>query len=285
MSYLNKIKAVSYAGKPKSNTAMFLSAKAGKLLTHLKDVNNCLIFAEHGLEVPDDLLQKHHFEFSSNPQLAYFEFTKELVAENNKTNKNRKYSTLENGSIIGENVRIGDNVTIEPFVFIEHDCSIGSNSFIGSGSVIKRTKIADYVHIAENAVIGADGFNLVRVDDNLVNLPTLGKVIISQGAYIGSNTVVSAGLAGETRILEYAQIDADCHIHHDCQLDKNTTICSNVTMGGFVHIGEDSFIGIGAQIKNRITIGKNTIIGMGSVVIRNVEDNKTVYGNPAKIGN
>lgn len=282
MNFLDKIKAVSYAGEPKSNTAMFLSAKADNLLMSLKEVDNCLVFADNGLKVPDELLQKHHFEFSNNPQIAYYEFSRKLEKEKKEKNKARKYTTLENGSVIGENINIGNNVTIEPFVFIEHDCSIGSNSYLGSGSVLKRAEIAEQVYVANNAVIGADGFNLVCVDGNLFNMPTLGKITIDQGAYIGSNTVISAGLAGETRILANAQIDAGCHIHHDCQIGKNTTICSNVAMGGFVTIGEDSFLGIGAQIKNRIKIGKNALIGMGSVVIRNVGENKTVYGNPAK---
>lgn len=282
MNYLDSIKAVSYIGDPISYTAMFLSAKAGKLLRYLEAVEHCLIFAEQGLKVPEELLKKHHFEFSNNPQLAYYEFTKKLEEDRIQKNKERTYSTLDNGAKIGENVTIGKNVKIEPFVLIDHDCEIGDDTYLGTGSIVKRSKIAENVHIAEQVIIGADAFNLVRIDGNFVNMPTLGEVEIKQAVYIGSHSIISAGLAGKTKIFEHAQIDANCHIHHDCQVSKNSTICTNVKTGGFVKIGENSFIGIGTQIKNRINIGENTVIGMGSVVIRDVENDATVYGNPAR---
>ena len=37
-----------------------------------------------------------------------------------------------------------------------------------------------------------------------------------------------------------------------------------------------------ATILPRIKIGNDAIIGAGSVVVRNVEENTTVFGNPAK---
>ena len=40
-------------------------------------------------------------------------------------------------------------------------------------------------------------------------------------------------------------------------------------------------IGVGACIKNNITIGNNTTIGAGSVVVKNIDENTIAYGNPA----
>ena len=53
-------------------------------------------------------------------------------------------------------------------------------------------------------------------------------------------------------------------------------------LGGNVSIGQNSWIGIGSVIKQNIRIGSNVVIGAGSVVINDVEDNKIVYGVPAK---
>lgn len=36
-------------------------------------------------------------------------------------------------------------------------------------------------------------------------------------------------------------------------------------------------------MRNGITIGENAIVGMGSVVTKDVPDNAVVYGNPAKV--
>lgn len=46
--------------------------------------------------------------------------------------------------------------------------------------------------------------------------------------------------------------------------------------------GELSFIGIGATIIQAIKIGKNVIIGAGSVVIKDIPVNVIAVGNPSK---
>ena len=47
-------------------------------------------------------------------------------------------------------------------------------------------------------------------------------------------------------------------------------------------IKEGSYIGMNSSIKERVTLGKWSIVGMGSVVIKNVKENSVVVGNPAK---
>ncbi len=279
-----KITEVSYIGEPKSNTAMFLSAKAGHLLDNLETVENCLIFAEFGLDVPSNLLEKHSFEFSAKPQLAYYHFTKKISDQIMQKMRTKEYKVLDNGARIGENVSLGDDVIIGAGVIIEHDSWLGDHVFIGNGAIVQRAKIEKHVRIGENTVIGADGYNLVRDENgNLLSMPTLGTVEISQGATINSNCTISAGLAGVTRIGSFTHIDSLSHIHHDCQIGEEVEIASSVSMGGFTTIKSGSFVGIGTNIKNRITIGKNVLIGMGSVVIEDIPDNSKAYGVPAQV--
>jgi acetyltransferase-like isoleucine patch superfamily enzyme len=42
-------------------------------------------------------------------------------------------------------------------------------------------------------------------------------------------------------------------------------------------------IGMGTNILNQVKIGKNTIIGAGSVVTKDIPDNVVAYGSPCKI--
>lgn len=49
-----------------------------------------------------------------------------------------------------------------------------------------------------------------------------------------------------------------------------------------ITIGDDCWIGGGAIILPGITIGNRCIVGAGSVVTKNVPDNTTVVGNPAR---
>lgn len=50
-----------------------------------------------------------------------------------------------------------------------------------------------------------------------------------------------------------------------------------------VKIKEGSWIGAGAIILPGVTIGKNSVVGAGSIVTKNVEDFTVVAGNPAKL--
>ena len=47
-------------------------------------------------------------------------------------------------------------------------------------------------------------------------------------------------------------------------------------------IGQNVVIGANVVIIGNITIGDNVVIGAGSVVVKDVPDNCTVAGNPAK---
>jgi len=48
-------------------------------------------------------------------------------------------------------------------------------------------------------------------------------------------------------------------------------------------LGDNVHIAMSATIREKIKIGKNSIVGMGSVVIKDVPSNVTVFGIPAKI--
>ena len=55
-----------------------------------------------------------------------------------------------------------------------------------------------------------------------------------------------------------------------------------VNTGGNVRINDLCQIGIGASIKDKVTIKKNTIIGGGAFVNKNCDSNSTYFGVPAK---
>lgn len=52
---------------------------------------------------------------------------------------------------------------------------------------------------------------------------------------------------------------------------------------GEIEVGDNTFIGVGCLILPGSTIGRNCIIGAGSVVRGPIPDDSVVFGNPAKV--
>jgi len=67
-------------------------------------------------------------------------------------------------------------------------------------------------------------------------------------------------------------------------LEDNVTVGHQVMLHG-CSIGEGSLIGIQAVILNNVKIGRNCIVGAGSVVTEGKEfpDNSLIFGSPAKL--
>ena len=80
-------------------------------------------------------------------------------------------------------------------------------------------------------------------------------------------------------------ISAGTNIIHHASLEQGVFVSNGCNVGAFVRIKENAFVGMGATIimSGPISIGINSIIGAGAVVIKSVEDNLTVVGNPSRI--
>ncbi|MBC5781045.1 serine O-acetyltransferase [Blautia difficilis] len=84
-----------------------------------------------------------------------------------------------------------------------------------------------------------------------------------------------------------------CHRGFDIVINPNTILGKNITIQHGVTIGEvnglapkiddNCYIGARAIIIGDITIGQNSKIGAGTVVVKDVLENSTVVGNPGKI--
>lgn len=241
-----------------------------------------LIFIENGICVPDEFTKKNQFVFSDNPQREYAEYVVLFAKRKQEENRKRHYTLTEEGSYIGENVIIGKGAYIEPDCLIDHDVVIGKNAYIKSGVKIRNAVIGDDFIANENAVIGADGFTMATdKDGNKFRIPTLGKVIIGNCVEVGALDNISVGTGGNTIIEDNVKLDALVHISHDVQIRKNAEIAVGTVVGGFSIVGREGFIGLNSTVRNRVELEDACFVGMGSNVIKDVQANKVVVGNPA----
>lgn len=281
--YHFKISGVSYIGKPRSNTAMYISRKIADQLEKLEFVEQCLVFAEAGIDVPDSLKKNHAVLLVENPQLEYARFATELERMQAEEDKNYKY-VYSDGSYISETAVIGKGAYIEPGCVIGHHVVIGENAVLLNGAVVKHSVIGDRFLANEYAVVGANSFTAAEDEEgNKVRIPSLGRVKIGNDVEIGVHNNVSRGSVGDTILEDYVKLDALVHVGHDVHLKKNVEVTAGVIMAGYGTVGEKVFLGVNATLRNRIEIGDRAFLGMGAVVTKSVEKDTVVAGNPAKI--
>lgn len=279
-----EILGATYIESPKSNCILFVGKKIASHIVHLEQAYQCLVFVEEGVEIPDHFGKDNCIKFSPNPSRDYAMAARMIWEERQDSNKYRTHNLAKDGYWYGENVQIGKDVLIQPGAFIDHDVIIGDGTSILSGARISNSTLGSGCIIKQNAVVGGYGFTIANDDSgNRMRIPSLGKVCIGDSVEIGSFSTVCCGTGNDTILGNYVKIDDHVHIGHDIKIESNVEIAAGSIIGGYCLIKENCFIGLNATTKNRIVIGKNTVIGMGSVVTQNVDDNLTVFGNPARI--
>ena len=111
------------------------------------------------------------------------------------------------------------------------------------------------------------------------------RSIVSKHSMIDDGTVVFAGAVIQTgvKIGKQCIINTNCNIDHESYIANFISICPGVTICGNVTIGELTFVGANSTIIQGKIIGEKCIVGAGTVVIRNVDDNSKLLGNPGRI--
>ncbi len=152
--------------------------------------------------------------------------------------------------------------------------------FTPKNSIIHKGK---NVHIGEYCSIGNDGFQYLEDNGVLIKFPHYGDVIIEDDVEIGNNVCIDRGALSHTIIRKGVKIDNLVHIAHNCDIGENTMVVANAMIAGSVKIGKNCWISPSSSIKNQIKIGDNSLIGMGAVVLKDVEPHSVMVGNPAKL--
>jgi sugar O-acyltransferase (sialic acid O-acetyltransferase NeuD family) len=111
------------------------------------------------------------------------------------------------------------------------------------------------------------------------------SVIIGNNVEIGDGVVAMAGVIfnPKSKIGNHTFFATGAQIEHDCVISDYASVSAGTVLGGHVKIGKFSALTLGVTVLDRIEIGENTVVGSGSLVLKSIESNVLVYGNPAKI--
>ena len=104
-------------------------------------------------------------------------------------------------------------------------------------------------------------------------------VTVEAGSFVAAQAVATS----EISVGKHSQLHVGCTIGHDTKISDFVTIAPGARVSGRVEIGLGTFVGTGAIILPDTKIGCWSIIGAGAVVTRDVEDDVTVAGVPARV--
>lgn len=135
--------------------------------------------------------------------------------------------------------------------------------FVGIGSSAIREKLSK-------------GRNLVKLIHP--------NAVIGDRVKIGLGTVVMAGAVvnADAEIGNNVIINTCASVDHDSQIGDFVHVSVGAHVAGTVTIGANTWVGAGATVKNNINICGGCMIGAGAVVIKDIEEEGTYVGVPAK---
>lgn len=108
--------------------------------------------------------------------------------------------------------------------------------------------------------------------------------------HLGSGAVLCdfVSITSNTVIGAHFHANYYSYVAHDCIVGDYVTLAPRASVNGNIIIQDDVYIGASAVIKQGtkdkpLIIGQGAIVGMGSVVTKNVPSGVVVAGNPARI--
>jgi acetyltransferase EpsM len=111
------------------------------------------------------------------------------------------------------------------------------------------------------------------------------STVIGRGVRIGKGSMIlpSATVNIDTVIGEHVILNTSSSVDHDCSIGDFVHIGPGAHLGGGVIVGEGTFLGLGSSVIPGIRIGRWSVIGAGAVVTKDIPDNCTAVGVPAKV--
>ena len=152
-----------------------------------------------------------------------------------------------------KDTKIGKNVTIEPYVVFGTKVNIGNNVIIKSFSHLESCKVEDKVEIGPYARIRPD--TILKTGSRIGNFVEIKKSIIGKNSKVNHLSYV-----GDSEVGKFVNIGAGTITCNYDGVNKNKT-----------KILDYAQVGSNSSLVAPVIIGKESVIGAGSVITKNVK--------------
>jgi len=156
---------------------------------------------------------------------------------------------------LSKDTKFGKNVTIEPYVVIGQKVKIGNNVTIKSFSHIEDTLMENNVTVGPYARLRPG-------------------TILKSGAKIGNFVETKKSKIGKNSKINHLSYVGDTSVGQNSNIGAGTITCNYDGVNKYkTSISDNVFIGSNTSLVAPIKINKNSIVGAGSVITRNVKKN------------
>ena len=152
-----------------------------------------------------------------------------------------------------KDTKIGKDVVIEPYVVIGTKVKIGNNVTIKSFSHLESCKIENKVEIGPYARIRPES-------------------ILKEGSKIGNFVEVKKSIVGKKTKVSHLSYIGDSELGKSVNIGAGTITCNyDGVRKSKTKIKDKVFIGSNSSLVAPITIDRDSVIGAGSVITKNVK--------------
>jgi UDP-N-acetylglucosamine acyltransferase len=169
-------------------------------------------------------------------------------------------------AIVGPHVSLGTGNIIGAYAVIGGSVTLGDDNWIGAGTKIGcPPEVRSHPHEAD-----------------WIGSATGPGVHLGSGNVLRENVQIHGGWKTPTRLGDGLFVMNQAYVAHDCLLGNDVTLASGVALGGHVSIGQGANLGLGTTVHQRRVVGPLAMVGMSSVITRDIPPFVKAYGNPCR---
>ncbi|OHV31220.1 MULTISPECIES: NeuD/PglB/VioB family sugar acetyltransferase [Pseudofrankia] len=111
------------------------------------------------------------------------------------------------------------------------------------------------------------------------------RAVVPPSCSVGAGSVLLAGavLTADVTVGRHVAIMPNAVLAHDVVVEDYVSVCASVTLAGAVRVRAGAYLGQSCAIREGLTVGSWSMIGMGAAVIRGIGDSEVWAGVPAQL--
>ena len=104
------------------------------------------------------------------------------------------------------------------------------------------------------------------------------NIQVGVGSFIGANSILTTNI----KLGNHALLNRGNHIGHDSVAGDFFSMMPNAVVGGNVTLGDNVYLGSCSNVREKINVNSNVVIGMNAAVVKDIDKSGTYVGVPAK---